>query len=296
MKQRPPGAGRGRRSRIGFHSGGALAYRQSKRKFDEPGQDHQRVQADRREELAEDDLQVADRRRRQELDRSLALLLGEQPHGQHGREEQRHDRHVVHAPADDPVVEGQLGLRRPSPSAAPSQGLPHEEREDEEEEDPEEQRPDEQGDVGDGAAEVVTPLLLDHGADVAECGQAAPPSACGDAAAADSSAASAVVRSRKISSRLIPTCVQAEQVEALCHHGPGQLGADVPAGFGLDLEGHDAAARGRPGRTAATPGTTRIASNTAPASRRAPRGARPPRPSGGGSGSPACLPPRLCPC
>ena len=36
--------------------------------------------------------------------------------------------------------------------------------------------------------------------------------------------------------RLMPTLLQAQEVEALAHQGPGHLGPGVPAGLGLDLE------------------------------------------------------------
>ena len=94
------------------------------REVQEAGRDHERVEEDRAQELAQDDLHGGDGGGLEELDRALPLLLREEAHGQHGRDEEGHHRHVVEHAGDDPVVEAQLGpaahLRLASLDATPS--------------------------------------------------------------------------------------------------------------------------------------------------------------------------------
>src|SRR5262249_3007899 len=105
--------------------------------------------------------------------------------------------HVLEDPRDHEVVQREVA----SEALAAHRHL-HEHVEAQVEEAAEEDRPHEEGDVGDGAAHVVPPLLLHDGADVAQ-GIHALTSALAGAASAG---LSVVVRCRKISSRLMPAC------------------------------------------------------------------------------------------
>src|SRR5438093_203022 len=116
---------------------------------EEAGEDHERVESARGQELADHDLQVGQGSGGEKLDRPLPLLLREQAHGQHGGHEQRHHRHVVEDRADQVLVERQL---HPSAELHPLLGSPHrlfeEEREADVEESTEQPGPDDEENVG----------------------------------------------------------------------------------------------------------------------------------------------------
>src|SRR5439155_8785897 len=146
-------------------------------------------------------------------------------------------------------------------------GLPQEEREREVEEDAEQQRPHGQRDVGDRAAEVVAPLLLDDRRHVAERGHAGTASERGAAGGASARAASVVVRWRKISSRLMPTWCRASRSRPRETTARAMSGRTSRPGSASTSSVATPADSGR-GRTETTPGTERTASAAAVASPR----------------------------
>ena len=63
-----------------------------------------RVERQRAEELAHDDLEVGERRGEQQLDRARALFLGVGAHRDHRHHEQQHDRDVREHRTDHPSL------------------------------------------------------------------------------------------------------------------------------------------------------------------------------------------------
>ena len=121
------------------------------RDVDQRHREHRRVQRQRAEKLAEDDLQVGQRRREQQLDRSGPLLLRIGPHRDQRHQEQDQDRRVLEEQPDHLFVDvHRLGAAE----LARLHALPDEVAEQAGEEEAVEKRPQADHDVGDRRCEI----------------------------------------------------------------------------------------------------------------------------------------------
>ena len=116
-----------------------------------------RVERQRAEELAQDDLEVGERRGEQQLDRARALLLRVGPHRDHRQQEQQQDRDVLQQRPDQLLVDVH---RLPAPPIWLICMLWRTKKlQDRDEEVAEEQREEADHDVGDRRGEVRPQLL-----------------------------------------------------------------------------------------------------------------------------------------
>ena len=141
------------------------------RDVDRRHQEHRRKEAHRPEELAEDDLQVRDRRGEQQLDRARPLLFGVGPHRDERHHEEDDDRDVVEDAANQVLVDVDV----PAAAHRHALALLGEAGQVDVEEGAEEQREEADQDVAHRRREIPAQFLAGNREDVANASHEAPP-------------------------------------------------------------------------------------------------------------------------